>query len=1350
MIDATGHGSAEQQYFQVPPSNASVVEGETVVLHCVVGNQYQQGRTHWTKDGIVLGFDYNLSGYERYRIVGTHALGEYNLEIVDVKLEDNGEFECQVLPTPGEEEGLRARALLNVLVAPKSITLGADKDGSKFETRSGRQFVTECRVSGSRPKADIRWYKNGLQIDDGTKLEETSRGDKLTTTISRLRWTARSEDDGALFTCQAFHPALPATKTLKTNFTLAVLYAPSVPEIRGYDGRPLKSGERVNLQCYVANGNPIPEVIWYRNEKVIDRTYVTNAKASINEYEFVVDGSDNDVSYSCQATNAAVVAPLSSSVRLNVFYPPDSVELLVPESARVGQMVSLSCMSGASNPPAKILWVIDGKPIKENVNTVRPSTAMKGFHTFSNVSVQMTIERRDVNVVCSAVNEELPSADGGRKSVTKTISILYAPETLTMFGHDNSPLTAGTVARLTCVAAGGNPLPTITWFKGKRRLNSGIRSSVSDNVAQSELTFTAAPSDNRATYKCTAANAVSEKELVAIANLTVHFPPESVSVHVKPNVLRAGDIAQLICESGSGNPAPVITWWKGGDTLTGMDIHNKSSTNGGWTVKSKLYVPLTAEEDSASYTCRASSPFISQTINEVVSLSVRYAPIFFLREPQQLTVLENETVTLNGSAFGNPEFITYEWLKDGQAVRSSFHRISHPKVVVSGALLVINEIDRAHAGHYSCKAHNAEGSTVITFNVVVRYSADIVYISQPAMVTVGESVTLECDADAFPVVDQMTNWNRSNYNMSRAVIGYSKGRATLHLNQADIEDSGAFTCIAHNGIGTANKKKTWIVVSHAPVIHKSTSYSKSASELGSQATLRCIAKGAPEITWQWQRANGEQLDYDLRFNTMTKQISPIEYESKLVVKKVQKEDYANYRCIARNELGTDRFDIPLIHLSIPDPPSDLTVTNVSQDSVALRWRANFDGGLPQQYRVRYYSQDSPDNVLYARPVNVTHIVVRGLSPLTKYSFSVESFNRLGTKGIGSASIEAKTTHMTSNSGAVSQQNVKEDIPVLVIVLVCLVGVVLLALNAVLVLCFIRRHRNRKLQGKYNPSSTSHLSEQKVLVQNNTESSPSTKTDTSFTEKAANVRLMEQTSAGVTQYSTIDKQQNGTLRGQSNFEPNHSTFRPVSQFSEDNVSLRTVIEIDSSGRPVLVKPYSPSRQPTYFNYQAADDYGDPPTDATYAERLRSNDLQRQFASPTLYQDGAFNAPLEDDFITPMMAPLRSISQEMNPYSGYSVVGSTSSLRRPPFESASPSICRPTHSVGTVVYSNGRSPFAEVRPLAASQPSEHGGYSLNGHSTNVSSGVNSPLLSTFSVAGTGRDYVSFDGGLAGDVV
>lgn len=70
------------------------IEGSTVVLQCVVGNQH--GSVQWAKDGFVLGYDRNIPGFPRYSMVGDANLGIHNLRIVDAKNEDNGEFQCQV------------------------------------------------------------------------------------------------------------------------------------------------------------------------------------------------------------------------------------------------------------------------------------------------------------------------------------------------------------------------------------------------------------------------------------------------------------------------------------------------------------------------------------------------------------------------------------------------------------------------------------------------------------------------------------------------------------------------------------------------------------------------------------------------------------------------------------------------------------------------------------------------------------------------------------------------------------------------------------------------------------------------------------------------------------------------------------------------------------------------------------------------------------------------------------------------------------------------------------------------------------------------------------------------------
>ncbi|KRZ16199.1 Nephrin, partial [Trichinella zimbabwensis] len=1349
--------STQKQYFKVPPNNVTVIEGQTAVLQCIISNQ--QGHTQWTKGGTFLGIDYNLYGYDRYRIVGSRSSGEYNLEISQAKLEDDGEFECQVSPGSEDGKGLRAVGSLNVLIPPKIVTLDPEKDGGKVESRSGRTVEVNCRAVGSKPKSEIRWYKNDKLIQDSNTFEESvQEKDKLITTVSRIRWVAQPEDDGAIFTCSARHPALLADDALKTNFTLSVLYPPSFPEIRGYDGRTLKAGEKLRLECEVTNGNPPPEVFWYRNDKIIDRTYVTHSTSSTNDYDFIVDGSDHEAVYACHASNPAVVTPLTSNVRLNVFYPPRKLHVIGPELSKIGDTVSFSCITGSSNPPAKIYWVIDGKPIKESVSSIRPSSDGKGFFSVSNISVQITNEKRDVQIVCSAVNEEILPNEGGRLTNSKKITVLYPPESVSIFGYDGTPVVAGNIQRLSCVAVGGNPLPTINWFKGKRRITTGILNTVSDNAAQSELAFPVAASDNLAAYKCSAQNEASTKLLTASVNLTVLFPPSSLSIHVKPDILKVGNIAQLTCETSSGNPAPVITWWRAGENVAGVDVHNKSGFNGGWVVKSKLYVPLTAEEDGMKYTCRATTAEIGQSVNEVVSISVRYSPMFFLRDPQEITVLENETVILNATASANPEPIIYEWLKDGKPMRNSFYKSNKPKVVLSGSVLTINEIDRAHSGRYTCKAKNSEGISTMTFIISVKYSAEITHITESVTKRVGDDVQLECEATAYPVVNNMIGWERDGFNMSRVSIRHTSEMSMLKISDISIEDAGAFTCTAYNGIGTRAKKKAWIIVKHAPTVYKNLTYSKVASEVGAEVVLQCLCRGAPQVAWQWKRDDGKELDYDVRFNVQSNQISPLEYEAnklsqffthtKLVIKRVLQNDYGKYICIARNELGTDQFEIPLRHLSKPDQPTNLTISNISHDAVSLQWRENFDGGLNQLFRIRYFSWHAPERPLFSPTVNETTITITGLSPSTKYSFAVEALNKLGSRGFSKSTVSAETLRI---SGIANQLGIKEDIPILVIVLVCLVGVVLLALNVFLVLCFIRRHRNRKLQVYVFAFMFYLVLEHKVLVNNNADCSPSGKTDDSFSEKAANVRLLEQAQPEAAPYAVVEKLLNGSVNNQeSSVQFESSSNNRASQFSEDNMSMRTVIEVDSAGRPIFNKPYGALEQPSYFNYQSNLDYDNAPSDALYAESLRANTLQRQLMSP-LYEDStAFHGASDEEFTLPMMGPLRSVSQELSNYSGFanSPTIRSSSLRRSVFDRGSPNVSSQASTIGTVVYNNGRSPFAEVRPMPSPQ---RNGYAVGNSATlNGSPGVNTSLLSTFPNNVNSRDYMAFDGGLTGDIV
>lgn len=66
----------EEQRFAMEPQNQTAIVGSRVTLPCRVINK--SGVLQWTKDDFGLGPYRNLSGYDRYRMIGSDEEGEYS------------------------------------------------------------------------------------------------------------------------------------------------------------------------------------------------------------------------------------------------------------------------------------------------------------------------------------------------------------------------------------------------------------------------------------------------------------------------------------------------------------------------------------------------------------------------------------------------------------------------------------------------------------------------------------------------------------------------------------------------------------------------------------------------------------------------------------------------------------------------------------------------------------------------------------------------------------------------------------------------------------------------------------------------------------------------------------------------------------------------------------------------------------------------------------------------------------------------------------------------------------------------------------------------------------------------
>ena len=78
----------------------------------------------------------------------------------------------------------------------------------------------------------------------------------------------------------------------------------------------------------------------------------------------------------------------------------------------------------------------------------------------------------------------------------------------------------------------------------------------------------------------------------------------------------------IACTSSSSNPTSVLSWWKDGNEIEGIDGGVIGAENGGTSTISKLQLRPTAEDDGEIYACRATNPLLETAVSDAVTLDV--------------------------------------------------------------------------------------------------------------------------------------------------------------------------------------------------------------------------------------------------------------------------------------------------------------------------------------------------------------------------------------------------------------------------------------------------------------------------------------------------------------------------------------------------------------------------------------------------------------------------------------------------------------------------------------------------------------------------------------------------------
>ncbi|KAL6471544.1 hypothetical protein MHYP_G00201940 [Metynnis hypsauchen] len=722
-------------------------------------------------------------------------------------------------------------------------------------------------------------------------------------------------------------------------------------------------------------------------------------------------------------------------------------------------------------------------------------------------------EDNEAVLCCESVNQVSRSP----LSITRSLTVLFEPAEVTLLGSVEA--IDGMEVILCCHTSSSNPPVHIRWWLGFRELNNAtVTISENGKVVQvpskhvqsergvsREFLLTLHPSDNLATYRCDATNE-AKKVRSAEIKLQVQFPAVNVKIVVKQNELRAGQTLYLDCLAGSSNPKANVSWSLGSTRLKGVDQAPKKAEYGGLSISSKLALRLGSHHHGNRITCQAFSGLLSEGVNtfynpqhslhannqaflttirpkldtsaiysELINMYVCFSmtelvpPEFAEDQPTEVEIIEDDMATLPVMVSANPDDVTCEWVFQGdKVVKERDHRYHFPE----GWALEIWNVSRRDAGNYRVECSNAEGKNSTSIKLDVQYAPSVKMKKDPVFVNVGDTADLMCEADANPINPGMFSWKWMGEGEVKELGEESEDGATgmLTLYEVTRAQAGPYQCTADNDIAPPASVVGQLIVRFAPELQKGAQWKKVASR-GDGTTdvdILCQAEGVPRVTFNWAK-NSVPLDFNNpRYIERTVREGAIHTSTLTVVNVSAALDYAVFTCTARNSQGEDTLDIQLLSTSYPDPPSDLKLLSVSSSSVTLEWMPGFDGGLIQNFRVRYRWAESA-SYLYVDvfPPRATVYTVTGLKPSTTYNFSVNAINSMGDSSYADKGVVLTVTTLDREPAPdepeleVPDSSKASAVPVYAIAI--LVGGLLLLLNALGFVLFARRRRGRSLK-----------------------------------------------------------------------------------------------------------------------------------------------------------------------------------------------------------------------------------------------------------------------------------------------
>ncbi|XP_025999645.1 obscurin-like protein 1 isoform X13 [Astatotilapia calliptera] len=746
---------------------------DEIILSCELSRA--SGVVSWYKDGQKLQESENI----KLKVEGPYR----RLKILSSGVEDSGEYVCDTA-----DDSIFFH--LNITEPPVKIVSPSQSEMELCQQTSER-MVLSCEIS--RPNAMVRWYRDGLEVEENDNLILEVDG-----VYRRLIIPKTTVKDSAEYVCDTADDS----KTFFVNI--------AEPPVRFIRPRKMASrvekmaGETLLLDCEVSRSNA--EVTWKKNgEEVEDSRNITILEDGVihqltihfltveDAGQYVCDAKDDVMDFS------VIVQELPVKIL-------GKTDAKIEKQFLVSDDIILVCELSRAN--ASVSWYKDDKLIDDNERY-----CIEEQGVFRSLVVLNAAFEDSGEYTCDAVDDKIVFYITVKEPPVQIIGNAGHPE--------HHILVAGDDLILECEVS--RPNATVEWLWNGKRLKPDTRVKIDNYDVVRKLVLSGLQPSDSGEYIC---DALDDK-LITIVE--VQEPPAKFLNKKANNITAYENESVTLCAIVSHERANV-RWLKDGQLLNEENIHISSVGN-----THKLIINPLQLSDSGEYVCDV------KTDEMYFSLLVKEMKVKFIRQLENIKALKGTRLTLQCEI--NKPKGDVQWLKNGNEIsHSRQHTI---RAQGRERSFTIHQLMEEDSGEYVCESTDDKTSATVTVETprIIEFIAEL----RNVIICEGEDAVFKC---VVSPEDTKLVWRLNGKQVAlneRTVVSSNGLCHMLCINNCMVSDSSRVTADAEGLISEAE-----LQVQEQQVLF-SKKMTPVVAEEYSEATLEVeVSVDSGEVRWMRQ------------------------------------------------------------------------------------------------------------------------------------------------------------------------------------------------------------------------------------------------------------------------------------------------------------------------------------------------------------------------------------------------------------------------------------------------------------------------------------------------------------------